>query len=30
MKVNLGTIFTNTGNFNLTKKHLADKALKAM
>ena len=30
MKVKLGTIFTNTGNFNLTKKHLADKALKAM
>jgi hypothetical protein len=26
----LGIIFTKTGNFSLTKKHLADKALKAM
>jgi hypothetical protein len=26
----LGIIFTRTGNFSLTKKHLADKALKAM
>jgi hypothetical protein len=26
----LGIIFTRTGNFNLTKKHLADKALKTM
>ena len=26
----LGIIFTRTGNFNLTKKHLADKALKGM
>ena len=26
----LGIIFTRTGHFNLTKKHLADKAPKAM
>ena len=26
----LGIIFTKTGNFSLTKKHLADKVLKAM
>jgi hypothetical protein len=26
----LGIIFTRTGNFSLTKKYLADKALKAM